>query len=89
VSGLGLIVAIGLGLVTILFGHLAKWILENFLAGREAAIAAFSFLLGEAVFARALGIYHLEPEAVAEGIGSLLGLVVLWWSFFKRKVAHG
>ena len=85
--GFDLIIVVGICLATLLFGFVIKLVLQNFLAEREAAIAAFAFLLGQAIVPRVLGIYDLSVGAFAEALGSISGLAVLWWFLFKRRVA--
>ena len=83
--GLELIIAVSICLATLLVGFVAKLVLQSFLAEREAAIAAFSLLLGQAIVPRVLGIYDLATGAFAEALGSIAGLTVLWWFLFKRR----
>ena len=83
--GFGLFWAFGVCLAVILVGHLAKWILDNFLSEREAAIAAFSFMLGQSLAVGVLNIWGQVESAIAEAIGTVMGFAFLWWSFFRRR----
>jgi len=67
---------------------LAKWIVAVFLSEREAAIAAFSFMLGQSLVIRGFDFYDAGASAVADVIGTAAGLVVLWWLFFGRGASH-
>ncbi len=86
--GPGLYWALGLVLFIVLFGMFMKWLVENFLTEREASIASFSLMLGNSI-GSLLYLSELDYIAVTEKVGSILGLVVLWWLLFKRKAAHG
>ncbi|MXP30131.1 hypothetical protein GRI58_15080 [Porphyrobacter algicida] len=65
----------------VLAAKLIEAILMTRLVERQARLCAFSFLLGSS-----FGIKTLPVEAIA---GTLLGLLVVWWAFFRREVAHG
>jgi hypothetical protein len=89
VSGVDIFIAVTMFLTTVLLGHLIKWVVGNFVTEREASISSFAFLLGQSLALRIADVSKSEVGAVIEAIGLILGLAVLWWLFFKRKVAHG
>lgn len=92
VIGLVLAIVAGVALLTILFGKMIQWLLEGLFAKafteREAAIASFSAILGGSVGYLILD-WSANPLIMAEKVGSLLGLLGLWWVLFRRRQAIG
>jgi len=87
VIGLALGIVAGVSLLTILIGKIVQWALEGFFrerfTEREAAIAAMSAMLGGSIGNLILD-WSVNPLIVAEKVGSILGLLGLWWVLFKR-----
>ncbi|VVT16351.1 hypothetical protein [Erythrobacter sp. EC-HK427] len=69
-------------LVTPLNGAIALFVSRFFVSGREARIAAFAYTLGTGF----LGLNDVPVSLIA---GWAVGMIVLWWWFFKSKSAQG
>lgn len=81
--GVGLYWMIGIAAFTVLFGMFIKWVIENWLTEREAAIASFSLFLGGVP--GSLFDLRFDYVSVTEKIGAIAGLSILWWMLFRRK----
>lgn len=82
--GVGLYWMIGIAVITAGGGMLLKWLIENFLTEREASISALSLTLGNSLGFLLLDM-NFDYVAATEKIGSVIGLLILWWLLFKRK----
>ena len=76
--------------VIVIFGHLARWVASYFVSDDVTPVAGFSFVLGGVMLGANRGM-TLSTPAVEIGlhIGLALGLVLLWWLFFRRERANG
>lgn len=79
------------GLLGALFvGYFARWVATHFVSEDIAPVAGFSFALGSGGWASQRGID--AATSLQEGgltLGSLMGLVLVWYFFFKREAANG
>lgn len=71
---------LGIGVVVVpLNGLIAKAVAGIWLSDDKARIAAFAFMLGS------MGALPKERSGLV--VGAVIGLVGLWWLFFKRGKA--
>ena len=80
-TGLWILVA---AVSTVQIGLFLKWLINKWLAGREASIAAFSLALG-ALAGSGLLNSHFDTESVSNEVAFGAGLIFLWWVLFKLK----
>ena len=88
-SGFLFSVMFGLIISTVIFGWLAYVITGRFLSKRESAVAAFTLMLGSNLNGAAIAIFTGQMPFAEVLIGSAVGLAVLWWLFFKRRLING
>jgi|GEM_PF-2246266 len=68
--------------LAVVTAFLVRWVATAFVSEKVAPYVAFAFTLG-ASSARAINS-TLPTFQIAAGIGGIVGLVMVWWLFFKR-----
>ena len=81
--GVGFLWMIGLAAITVIIGVILKSLSGNFLRKEEAKIASFAFMIGNSV--TLFTNFDFDYVSSTKKIGSLVGLLFLWWLLFKRK----
>ena len=83
---------LGFAAFAVLFGWLAFVAIGFFMSRRESAIASFALMLGFLLHSEELLVLTDITDRlilILQLIGSVVGMTILWWLLFKRRLIDG
>ena len=79
--------ALGAVIGTIMAGMIGRIVIGTFTSKYIAGVASLWFLAGSTLGVTVATRTGLNPDSIADLAGTSLGLVALWWLFFRKEKA--
>jgi hypothetical protein len=75
-------------LAVLVIGWLAYWLSAKFIDDSTGRVAGFSMTIG-ILLGKSAGYERSADDWPWNAVGAVVGLVALWWLFFKRGFRRG